>query len=123
MQLSTSLIAVLCQALMPRVDIRGMVAAFEFMVITNAIANLIRENKVFRIPSAIQTGKKFGMQLLDDHLFQLFSENKIDEQDAADRSQSPGEMQDKIKALKAGRLAAPTVVAPGARQEVTQLRK
>ena len=122
-QLSTSLIAVLCQALMPRVDIRGMVAAFEFMVITNAIANLIRENKVFRIPSAIQTGKKFGMQLLDDHLFQLFSENKIDEQDAADRSQSPGEMQDKIKALKAGRLAAPTVVAPGARQEVTQLRK
>jgi len=122
-QMSTSLIAVLCQALMPRVDVRGMVAAFEFMVITNAIANLIRENKVFRIPSAIQTGKKYGMQLLDDHLFQLYSQNKIEEQDATDRSQSPGEMQDKIKALKAGRLAAPTVVAPGAREEVTQLRK
>jgi len=122
-QLSTSLIAVLCQALMPRVDVRGMIAAFEFMVITNAIANLIRENKVFRIPSAIQTGRKFGMQLLDEHLFQQYGEGKISEEDAIDRSQSPGEMQDKIEALKAGRLAAPTILVPGAVDEATQLRK
>jgi len=120
-QMSTSLVAVLCQALMPRVDVRGMVAAFEFMVITNAIANLIRENKVFRIPSAIQTGKKFGMQLLDDHLLQLFSEEKIGEEDAIDRSQSPGEMQDRVDAVKAGQLAAHTVV--GGEDEATQLRR
>jgi twitching motility protein PilT len=62
-QLASSLIAVLCQALLPRIDIRGRIAAFEFMVVTNAIANLIRESKVYRIPSSIQTGKKFGMQL------------------------------------------------------------
>ena len=121
-QLSTSLIAVLCQSLMPRIDVRGMIAAFEFMVITNAIANLIRENKVFRIPSSIQTGKKFGMQLLDDHLYLLFSEGKIEEQDAIDRSQSPGEMQDKIDALKAGRIASPAGMAAGI-EEATQLRK
>ncbi|MFB3890419.1 MAG: type IV pilus twitching motility protein PilT [Phycisphaerae bacterium] len=109
-QLSSTLIAVLCQALMPRKDIRGMVAAFEFMVVTNAIANLIRENKVFRIPSSIQTGKKFGMQLLDEHLFKLLVEDKITEEDAIDHSQSPGELQDKIEAWKAGRpLPAPAL--------------
>ena len=42
----------------------GLVAAYEFMVITPAIANTIRDNKTFRIDSMIQTGKKFGMQLL-----------------------------------------------------------
>ena len=119
-QLSSSLIAVLCQALMPRCDIRGMIAAFEFMVITNAIGNLIRENKTFRIPSSIQTGKKYGMQLLDDHLFQLYVEGKVDEEEIIDRSQQPGDMQDKIEAYKAGRIAAPGKVGD---EEVTQLRK
>ena len=120
-QLSTSLIGVLCQALLPRIDIRGMVAAFEFMVITNAIANLVRENKVFRIPSAIQTGKKFGMQLLDDHLLQLVSEGKINDEDAIDRSQNPGELQDRIEAVRAGQAVAHTVV--GGDDSATQLRK
>jgi len=88
-----------------------MIAAFAFMVVTNAIANLIRENKVFRIPSSIQTGKKFGMQLLDEHLFKLFAEGKIGEEDAIDRSQTPGEMHDKIEALKAGKIASPMATA------------
>ena len=102
-QLSETLIAVLCQALMPLCDVRVMVAAFEFLVITNAIANLIRENKTFRIISSIQTGKKLGMQLLDDHLFELFSEGKISEEDCVDRSHTPGDMLDKIEAHRGGR--------------------
>jgi twitching motility protein PilT len=106
-QLSESLIAVLCQALVPRKDVRGRVAAYEFMVVTNAIANLIRENKVFRIPSSIQTGKKLSMQLLDDHLFRLYTEAKISDEDCIDHSQSPGEMSEKIEAFKNGRIAAP----------------
>ncbi len=117
--LASSLIAVLCQNLVPRSDIRGVVAAFEFMVITNAIANLIRENKVFRIPSSIQTGKKFGMRLMDEHLFELFASGKIAEEDAVDRSHSPGDMHDKVAAFEAGQLAAPTEQAKGP----TQLRK
>src|ERR1700761_1280896 len=72
-QLSTTLLAVLSQALCPRVDTDGMVAAYEFMVNTPAIANLIREAKTFRIDSSIQTGKKFGMQLLDEHLLDLYN--------------------------------------------------
>jgi len=81
-QLSTTLLAVLSQALLPRVDTDGMVAAYEFMQVTPAIANLIRENKTFRIDSAIQTGKKFGMQLLDEHLLSLYNEGKIADTEA-----------------------------------------
>ncbi|MCD6303575.1 MAG: type IV pilus twitching motility protein PilT [Planctomycetes bacterium] len=119
-QLASSLIAVLCQNLLPRIDVRGRIAAFEFMVVTNAIANLIRENKVYRIPSSIQTGKKFGMQLMDDHLLRLFAEGKISEQDAVDHSQNPGEMRDKIEAVRSGRLQ---VAGSEADQPVAELRK
>ena len=101
-QLSESLIGVICQALMPRVDIRGMTAAYEFMVVTSAISNLIRENKVFRIPSSIQTGKKFGMQLLDDHLYRLYSEGKISEEDAIDKAQDPDQIREKLASVRAG---------------------
>ncbi|HPF40435.1 MAG TPA: type IV pilus twitching motility protein PilT [Phycisphaerae bacterium] len=100
-QLSTSLIAILSQALMPRKP-SGMVAAYEFLVVTPAIANLIRENKTFRIDSAIQTGKKYGMQLLDDHLWQLYERGLIDAADMLDRARQPGELQDKLE--KAGKL-------------------
>ena len=100
-QLSTNLIAVLSQALMPRIP-KGMVAAYEFMVVTPAISNLIRENKTYRIDSSIQTGKKFGMQLLDEHLFNLYERGVINEADAVDRSRNPGQLQDKIDAHKRG---------------------
>ena len=67
-QLSVAIIGILSQALLPKIG-GGRVAAYEMLVVTPAIANLIRENKTFRITSAIQTGQKLGMQLLDDHLF------------------------------------------------------
>ena len=57
-------------------------AAYELLVVTPAIANLIRENKTFRINSAIQTGAKFGMQLQDDHLFRLWRDGVIAVEDA-----------------------------------------
>jgi twitching motility protein PilT len=119
-QLASSLIAVLCQTLIPRLDTRGRIAGFEFMVVTNAIANLIRENKVFRIPSSIQTGKKFGMQLLDDHLLQLFAQGRISEEDAVDSSQTPAEMRDKVEGVRSGRIM---VQAGSADDVVSELRK
>ena len=124
-QLSESLIAVLCQALMPRKDVRGMIAAFEFMYVTNAIANLIRENKTYRIPSSIQTGKKQGMQLLDEHLFRLYTEGKISEEDAVDRSQSSTEIREKIDAYNSSRLAPTSEMELGAagEQAAAELRK
>jgi twitching motility protein PilT len=100
-QLSTNLIATLSQALMPRIP-KGMVAAYEFMVTTPAISNLVRENKTYRIDSAIQTGKKFGMQLLDEHLWNLYVGGVISAEDAVDRSKNPGVLQDKIDAHAKG---------------------
>jgi len=87
-QLSTSLIGVLAQTLLPRVG-GGRVAAFESLVVTPGIGNLIRENKTFRINSAIQTGAKFGMMLMDDNLFDLWVEEAITMEDALSKAQQP----------------------------------
>lgn len=95
-QLSTTLLAVLSQALLPRIDTEGMVAAYEFLVVTPAISNLIRENKTFRIDSAIQTGKKFGMQLLDDHLLDLFQTGKVAAEEAIDKSRRPADLAERM---------------------------
>ena len=97
-QLSSNLIAVLSQALCPLAVGRGRVAAYEFMVVTPAIANLIRENKTYRIDSSIQTGKKLGMQLLDEHLWQLYDTGKISLDEMLEKSRQPGMLQDKAKA-------------------------
>ncbi len=64
--LADGLRAVVAQNLFKRIDKKGRCAALEIMVATPAIRNLIREGKSFQIPSMIQTGKKFGMQTLDD---------------------------------------------------------
>jgi twitching motility protein PilT len=101
-QLAGSLVSVLCQTLMPRSDTRGRIAAFEFMVVTPAIQNLIRDNKTFRIPSSIQTGKKHSMQLMDDHIFRLFKEGKIEEAEALDHSHNAGQMRERIDAFRKG---------------------
>ena len=98
-QLSTALICVLSQALLPRVDQPGLVAAYEFLVVTPAIANLIRDNKTFRIDSMIQTGKKFGMQLLDDHLWSLYSRGMINAEEMIDKAKNPGDLTDKVHKL------------------------
>ena len=74
-QLSTCLLGVLAQQLLPKIG-GGRIAAYELMVGTSAIQNLIRENKTFRIASSIQTGKKEGMQLMDDHLYTLWETEK-----------------------------------------------
>ncbi|HEY7089145.1 MAG TPA: ATPase, T2SS/T4P/T4SS family, partial [Tepidisphaeraceae bacterium] len=96
-QLANNLIAVLSQALCPRVDTDGMVAAYEFMYCTPGIQNLIRENKSFRIDSEIQTGKKYGMQLLDDNLWYHFQAGKISAEEAIDKSKVPGAMVDRMQ--------------------------
>jgi twitching motility protein PilT len=97
-QLSSNLIAVLSQALCPLAAGRGRIAAYEFMVVTPAIANLIRENKTYRIDSSIQTGKRLGMQLLDEHLWQLYDTGKITLDEMLEKSRQPGMLQDKAKA-------------------------
>ena len=98
-QLSTNLIAVLSQALCPLATGKGMVAAYEFMVVTAAISNLIRENKTYRLDSSIQTGKRQGMQLLDDHLWELYAAGKIAMDEMVDKGRQPAQLLEKAEAM------------------------
>jgi len=66
------------------------------LVVTPAIGNLIRENKTFRINSAIQTGAKLGMQLLDDHLFKLWNEKKVTKENVLAKAQNPDDLAQRI---------------------------
>ena len=72
------------------------------MVVTPGISNLIRENKIFRITSAIQTGAKFGMQLMDDALFKLYKENKCTVEDVLGKAQAPEDLAKRIVNAKRG---------------------
>jgi len=94
-QLSTAIVGIVAQTLLPKIG-GGRVAAYEILVVTPGIANLIRENKTFRINSAIQTGSKFGMQLMDDHLFRLWREEKVTLEDVLSKAQSPDELAKRI---------------------------
>ncbi len=100
-QLSVALIAVLAQQLLPRIG-GGRCAAYELLVVTSAIANLIRENKTFRINSAIQTGAKHGMMLMDDALFTLWKEEKCTIEDVLSRAQVPDDLAKRIVNAKRG---------------------
>ena len=78
----------LAQELVPKVG-GGRIAAYEMLVVTPAIGNLIRENKTFRITSAIQTGAKYGMILMDDSLFNLWREGKCDKEEVLLKAHLP----------------------------------
>lgn len=80
--LADGLRGVVAQTLFKRVDKKGRVAALEIMLATPAVRNLIRESKTFQIPSVIQTGKKFGMQSLDDAIMDHLVNGRIDPDDA-----------------------------------------
>jgi twitching motility protein PilT len=95
-QLSVSLIGVISQVLMPRADRDGVIAAFEVMVMTPGIENHIRKNETFKIPSAIQTGRSKGMFLLDDNLWDLYQEKKIDQAQLFAKCQNPRSMREKL---------------------------
>ncbi|MBN1844732.1 MAG: type IV pilus twitching motility protein PilT [Sedimentisphaerales bacterium] len=114
-QIASNLIAVLSQCLCVKKGGKGRVAGYEFMVVTPAIANLIRENKTFRINSAIQTGKKFGMQLMDDHLWELYRAGTIDKEEMLDKARDPGQLDD--KAAKAAGLIVAKPKGKGEGQE------
>ena len=84
--LSESLKGVIAQNLFKRIDKKGRMAVLEILVVTPAVSNLIREGKTFQIPSAIQTGKKYGMQSLDDAILIALEEKKISPEDAYDKA-------------------------------------
>jgi twitching motility protein PilT len=84
--LSESIRAVISQTLLKTKDGSGRVAAHEIMIGTPAIRNLIRENKIAQMYSAIQTGRQIGMQTLDQNLQELVQRNMVSASEARSRA-------------------------------------
>jgi twitching motility protein PilT len=84
--LSESLKAVISQTLLKTKDGGGRVAAHEIMIGTPAIRNLIRENKIAQMYSAIQTGQQYGMQTLDQNLQDLVKRNVVSPAEARSKA-------------------------------------
>jgi len=96
-QLSMVLEGILCQALLPRVDGRGRAMVMEILIPTAAIRNLIREDKIHQIYSAMQTGTgASGMQTFNQSLANAYSQKLITLETALARSSNPDELQDLI---------------------------
>ena len=86
-QLAESLRGVITQQLVKRRGAKGRVAAFELLITSLSISNMIREEKTYMIPGTMQTGRKLGMQLMDDSLLSLVQKGIADERDAFDKAQ------------------------------------
>jgi twitching motility protein PilT len=91
-QLANSIRAVVCQALCRRADGRGRIAATEIMVATPAVRNLVREGKLQSIPSALQTGSRFGMHTLNQDLATLVESGRITYETAREKASDLAEL-------------------------------
>jgi twitching motility protein PilT len=89
--------SVIAQVLFKRVDSRGLCAALEILIATPAARNLIREGKTHQIPSVIQTGRKYGMQLLDDAIMGLLDKGWIGADEAYAKSNDKGRFREFLK--------------------------
>ncbi|BET69582.1 type IV pilus twitching motility protein PilT [Opitutales bacterium ASA1] len=99
-QLASSLVAVVSQALCKKKG-GGRIAAFELMINTTSIAQLIRDNKTYRITSDIQTGANLGMITLDAHLQSLYNRDMISPDEAVEKAQDANLMREKLLAAGA----------------------
>ena len=95
--LATSLKGVVCQTLCQRQDGSGRIAALEIMVVTHGIAANVRDGKTHQIPTAIQTGKQLGMQLLNDDLLRLVREGAIAPEIAQMKAMDKTDMANKLR--------------------------
>src|SRR5438067_1883009 len=108
-QLSLVLEGVLCQSLLPKIGGQGRVCAMEILIPNAAVRNLIREDKIHQIYSAMQSGQeKFGMQTFNQSLASLYFTKQISLETAMLRSSMPDELQEMInRGQIAGKAAAP----------------
>jgi twitching motility protein PilT len=95
--LADGLRAVISQVIFKRSDIKARCVALEILVATPAVRNLIREQKTYQIPSMIQAGKKYGMQLLDDGIMELYNRGWISAEDAYIKSNEKGRFRPLLK--------------------------
>ena len=80
--LADGLRAVVSQVVFKRIDVRGRCAAMEILLATSAVRHLVRESKTYQIGTVIQTGRKFGMQAMDDSILEHILSGRIDPNEA-----------------------------------------
>jgi twitching motility protein PilT len=95
--LSDGLRAVVAQTLFKRIDRKGRVVALEILIANPAVRNLIREGKTHQIPSMIQTGKKYGMILLDDSIMNLYTKGMVSAEEAYAKANDKGRFRPLLK--------------------------
>ena len=98
LMLSTSLRGVIAQNLLKKKG-GGRCAALEILVVTPGISAMIREGKTYQLESSMQTGAKFGMQLLNDALERLILDDKVEPAEALDRSADKEDMAKRFQTL------------------------
>ncbi len=89
--------AIIAQVLFKRIDRKGRCPALEILIATPAVRNLIRESKTHQLSSMMQTGKKYGMQLLDDAIMQLYKKGWISPDDAYSKSNDKAQFRPLLK--------------------------
>lgn len=94
--LSESLRGVICQQLIPRKDGKGMVPAFEVLIVNHSVSSMIRDGKISQLNNVMTTGRSFGMQLMDTSLQTLAAGGIISNSDALDRATNPAMMMSMI---------------------------
>lgn len=90
--------AIIAQVLFKRIDRKGRCPALEILIATPAVRNLIRESKTHQLNSMMQTGKKYGMQLLDDAIMQLYKKGWISAEDAYSKANDKAPFRPLLKA-------------------------
>ncbi|MDP6439198.1 MAG: PilT/PilU family type 4a pilus ATPase [Candidatus Brocadiia bacterium] len=100
-QLASVFVAALTQTLLPRANGEGLVAGYEILLANNAVRNLIRENKTFRIDSTIQTSRDRGMKLLDDSLLELYAKGIIDRNEVVNRCRYAETVAERLREMEA----------------------
>jgi len=96
--LADGLRAVVAQTLFKRKDRKGRVVALEIMIANPAVRNLVREGKIHQIPSMIQTGRKYGMVMLDDSIMELYQKGIISADDAYAKANDKAKFRPLLKA-------------------------
>lgn len=98
-QLAVSLVGVVSQLLLPKVG-GGRVAAFEILLGTSAVENLIREGKTYQLSSVMQTSRNLGMATLDDYLWDLWLAQKITRIDMIRKCQDTKDINNRLRDLR-----------------------
>ncbi len=102
--LADSLRGVISQQLLPDANNQGRSPAVEIMLCTQAMANLIRENKMHQVNSVIQTNSRKGMRMMDESLYELVQAGKVDAREALDRAHDKTSFSDRVRLVEGASL-------------------